>query len=140
MGPAAYADALAKGTIITRADFPPFIPNSVCRVVQTAIDSDPAKRFQTALEMRRALEKLSFAGHWILGANGVLVGLDPNYTYRFEHFTAIGTNASFSAFKKNCKSGRETKISQFTRKNLTNAEATKLHRAFLQAVMGRGVK
>lgn len=140
MGAAAYADAMAKGTLITRADFPPFIPSAVCRLVQTAIDPEPAKRFQSALEMRRALERLSFAGHWILGANGALIGQDPNHIYRFEHAAALGTNASFAAFKKNCKSGRETKISQFTRKNVTNAEATKLHRAFLKVVISGEVK
>ncbi|MEO5326098.1 serine/threonine-protein kinase [Mesorhizobium sp. CC13] len=118
IGGAAYADALANGSLITRADFPPFIPNAVCRAVMTSIDPNPTKRFQSSLDMRRALEKLSFSGHWTVDATGMLSGEDARNTYRFEHTSAAGSNASFAAFKTNKVSGRETRISQFTSKNL----------------------
>lgn len=135
LGDAAYADALAKGSLISRADFPPFIPNAVCRAVITSIDPDPAKRFQSALDMRRALEKLSFAGHWTVDATGALCGEDARHTYRFEHVPAAGSNASVAAFKTNRASGRETRISQFTDKNLSKLEAGKLVVSFLKAVV-----
>lgn len=135
LGGAAYADALAKGSLVTRADFPPFIPSAVCRVVMTSIDPDPAKRFQSALDMRRALEKLSFAGHWTVDATGALCGEDARHTYRFEHIPAAGSNASVAAFKTNRVSGRETRISQFTNKSLSKTAATKLVVSFLKAVV-----
>jgi serine/threonine protein kinase len=134
-GDAAYADALAKGSLIARTDFPSFIPNAVCRAVMTAINPDPAKRFQSALDMRRALEKLSFPGYWTVDATGMLSGEDAGHTYRFEHTSAVGSNASIAAFKTNKTSGRETRISRFTKKNLSNTEASKLITSFLKAVV-----
>lgn len=135
LGDAAYADALAKGTLIARTDFPPFIPNAVCRAVMTSIDPDPAKRFQSALDMRRALEKLSFAGHWTVDATGTLFGEDARHTYRLEHTPAGGSNASVAAFRTNRISGRETRISQFTKTNLGNVEANRLAVSFMKAVV-----
>jgi hypothetical protein len=46
-----------------------------------------------------------------------------------------GRNSAFEAFKTNKQSGRETRISQFTKTNLTNAEAFRLKAAFLKAVV-----
>ena len=135
LGDAAYADALAKGSLITRSDFAPFIPNAVCRAVIKSIDPDPAKRFQSALDMRRALEKLSFAGHWTVDPTGTLCGEDARHTYRIEHLPTAGSKASVAAFKTNKVSGRETRISQFTKKNLGNAEACRLAVGFLKAVV-----
>jgi eukaryotic-like serine/threonine-protein kinase len=135
LGRSAYEAALAGGSLISRRDFPPFIPNSICRAVLTAIDPDPTKRFQSALEMRRALENLSFAGHWTVDATGRLIGSDARHIFRFERGAAVGRNAAFEAFKTNRQSGRETRISHFTRKNLTNAEACKLEVGFLRAVV-----
>jgi|GEM_PF-859147 len=135
LGRVAYEAALAGGTLISRRDFPPFIPNSICRAVLSAIEPDPAKRFQSALAMRRALEKLSFAGHWTVDATGQLIGSDARHSFRFEHLAASGRHAAFAAFKTNRQSGRETRISQFTQKNLTNAEACKLELAFFKSVV-----
>ncbi len=135
LGYDAYADALAKGTLITRADFPAFIPNAVCRAVMTSINPDPAKRYQSALDMRRALEKLSFAGYWTVDAAGSLCGEDIRHTYRFEHTSVAGSNSTVAAFKINRASGRETRVSQFTKRNLGNAEATRLAANFLKAVV-----
>ena len=135
LGDAAYADALAKGTLITRAEFPPYIPNVVCRAVMSSIHPDPAKRFQSALDMRRALEKLSFAGHWTVNATGMLYGEDARNTYRYEHVAASGPNASVSAFKINKASGRETRVSQFTERNITDQAAERKAVAFIKAVV-----
>lgn len=135
LGRSAYEAALANGSLISRRDFPSFIPNSVSRAVLTAIDPDPNQRFQSALEMRRSLEKLCFAGHWTVDATGRLIGSDARHTYRFEQLTASGSNVAFAAFKANKQSGRETRISEFTKKNLTNADARRLEAAFLKAVV-----
>lgn len=135
LGDAAYVGALANGSLITRADFPAYIPNAVCRAVITSIDPNPANRFQSALEMRRALEKLSFAGHWTVDATGSLIGVDSRHLYRFEQTPSAGSNSTFSAFKTNTSSGRETRISAFTNKNLTNSEANKLASSFMKAVV-----
>lgn len=135
LGHAAYADALGNGSLITREDFPPTIPNAVCRAVMKSIDPDPKKRFQSALEMRRDLEKLSFSGYWTADATGALRGEDGRHTYRFEYMTAAGSNSSFVAFKTNKASGRETRISKYTKKRMGNTEANRLFTGFLKAVV-----
>lgn len=139
LGHAAYAAALAKGALVTTADFPIFIPNSVRRIVLKSIHFDPAQRFQSALEMRRVLEKLAFHGHWSVNAAGQLVGDDARHTYRFEHVSAAGTSASVAAFKTNKSSGRETRVTAFTARNITEAAAKKLVGNFIKAVIDGGV-
>ncbi len=140
LGNVRYQDALATGSLITRTDFPPMIPNSVCRAILTSIDPDPAKRFQSALDMRRALEKLSFIGYWTVDATGMLTGEDNRHTYRFEHIYAAGSNASVAAYKTKKASGRETRIAYFTRKNLSNSGANNLVASFIKAVVDGRVK
>lgn len=135
LGAPAYADALANGSLITRADFHPFIPNAVCRAVMTSIDPDPTKRFQSALDMRRALEKLSFSGYWTIDTTGMLRGEDARHTFRFEHTHGGLSNASLAAFKINKASGRKTRISQFTKRNLSKTEANRLAVKFMKAVV-----
>ena len=85
--------------------------------------------------MRRALEKLSFAGHWTVDATGMLFGVDVRHTYRFDDIAASGPNSSFAAFRTNKLSGRETRVSHFTKKCLTSLEANRLKTAFLKAVV-----
>ena len=130
-----YSNALANGTLINAGDFPPFIPNSIRRIILKSIKSDPTERFQSAREMRRELERLSFPGHWTVDDRGMLIGVDMRKTYRFIHVPAVGGKASFTAFKKHNESGRETKISQFTKKDLTKAEVGRLMKKFQKAVV-----
>jgi serine/threonine protein kinase len=139
LGKAAYESALASGTLITKADFPVLIPSAVARVVLTSINPDPSKRYQTALEMRRALEKLSYPGHWTMDAQGMMVGIDSKYTYRFEQSLRSPNSVTFTAFRKNRTSLRETRISAFCKKNMTVMEARDLEARFIRAVVDGGV-
>lgn len=135
LGQDGYAELLARGALVTKSDFPPFVPNRVCQAVLTSIDPDPSRRFASALEMRRALEKLSFAGFWTVDATGAMQGEDSKHTYRFELVPGASSNASFSAFKTNRSSGRETRVMQFTQKGLTMTAANKLMLGFIRAVV-----
>lgn len=130
-----YTDALAKGSLITRADFPPFIPNAVCRAVMRSIDPDPSKRFQSALEMRRSLEKLTFPGYWTVNQIGEMHGEDNYYTYRFTFISSTQSKASLTAFKTNKASGSEKRISQFTVNNLKKSQAKKILNRFIKSVV-----
>ena len=98
-------------------------------------DPNPSKRFQSALDMRRALEKLSFPGHWTIDATGRLVGEDARHNYHFDHVSAAGANAWVAAFKTNKVSGRETRVTQFTKRGLSNADANRLAVGFIKAVV-----
>jgi serine/threonine protein kinase len=135
LGRSAYEAAIAGGSLITTSDFPPFLPSAICRIVLKAISPSQNARFQSALEMRRALEKLSFPGYWTVDVKGELAGNDRKYTYRFEHTMVSKSSYSFTALKTNIASKRETRISEFSSKNLTKAEARKTEVNFIKAVV-----
>jgi serine/threonine protein kinase len=134
MGGQAYGKALASGRLITDADFPVFVPRSVARIVKKAIDPNPALRFQSALEMRRALEKLSFRGYWTVEANGFFVGYDEKHRFRFET-TLAAAQSAFQGFKLRLSSGRETRISAFTSYRMTASEAKRREIDFIRSVI-----
>ncbi|MFZ1085663.1 MAG: serine/threonine-protein kinase [Terracidiphilus sp.] len=134
LGFPAYESVLAAGSLITKKDFPPFIPHSLSRVVLTSINPNPCERYQSALEMRRALEKLSFTGHWTVDSQGMLVGVDSRHTYRFEKTSLSANCFKFEAFKKNLTSGRETRISTLSLKSVSAQEAQKAEVKFIRAV------
>ncbi len=134
IGGQAYAQALASGRLITDVDFPAFVPRSVARIIRKAIDPNPAVRFQSALEMRRALEKLSFRGYWTIEANGTFVGYDEKHRFRFQT-TLAGALSSFEGFKLRLSSGRETRISAFTSRQLTASEAKRREIDFIRSVI-----
>lgn len=135
LGKPAYDAAFAAGTLVRDQDFPPHVPRSVVRAIKKAIHPSPTERFQSALEMQRALEKLSFPGHWTVDATGRLVGDNARHSYRFDHVPAAGTSASVAAFKTNKVSGRENRVGAYTIKNLTKGAAEKLVIAFIKAVV-----
>jgi len=135
LGQANYEAALAAGKLVSDSDFPPFVPNAVIRVVKKSIDPDLGRRYQSALEMRRALEKLAFPGHGTVEPSGAFVGSDKRHRYRFESSASVGANACLQAFKRNLQLGRETRVSAFTKSNMSPAEARKLEIAFVRAVV-----
>lgn len=120
-----YYAAVNAGTLLTPSDFPPYIPSALRRIILKAVHPDPAERYQTALEMRRAIEKLSYPGYWTVMPNGELVGTNGNYEYRVEKTTS-GSLCSVASFKKNLKSGNETRVSDFCARDLKPREAAAL--------------
>lgn len=134
LGEEGYKEAVLKGTLITKADFPAFIPNSVRRIILKAIHSAPDERFQTALEMRRELEKLSFPGEWTVDDKEKFWGEDSRNKYDFEE-TEVEGLFQFAAFKTNKASGKRTKIHKFTKKDMKKKEYTKLKDKFMGDVV-----
>ncbi len=62
-------------------------------MILKAVHPDPVKRYTSALEMRRALEKLNYPGHWTVDAAGNEVG---KYgTYAFSHSAVPVGGAKF---------------------------------------------
>ncbi|MBX9864807.1 MAG: serine/threonine protein kinase [Hyphomicrobium sp.] len=129
-----YYAALNAGTLLTNNDFPAYIPAAFRRVLLKAVDPNPSTRFQTALEMRRAIEKLSYPGYWSVRPAGDLFGVNGKYEYRFERATSA-TRASMAGFKKNMSSGIETRISDFCARDLTAKQADALCDKFFKHVV-----
>jgi len=81
------------------------------------------------------LERLKFPGYWDCDENGVLIGEDEKNNYRFEIGVRANGKFDFSAMRRNKKSGRETRISKYCQKNMTEKECKSLQKKFMQAVV-----
>lgn len=138
VGESEYNKLVLQGRVVLADDYLPFIPRNLKRIINKAISVDPANRYQSAVEMRRALERLSYPGYWTCDAGGELVGYNNGNEFRFEEI-AIGSNRyRFTAFKKLGSSGRETRISAFTSSNLSRKQVNEMKRDFLMwLVTGR---
>ncbi|WP_053109363.1 hypothetical protein [Thiopseudomonas alkaliphila] len=78
-----FEELKAKGSVPRRQDYLPFIPPPLARVISRATKADPAARFQSALDMRRALEAIAVAGYWTTDTKGDYLGVSGNQTFRF---------------------------------------------------------
>jgi hypothetical protein len=111
------------------------VPPALRRIIVQATAPAASDRFQTALEMRRAVERLAFPRHWTVDAGGQLLGLSGHHQYRFER-TANGNNRFILlALKKNLNSGNETKVSNFCGRDLSAKEADLLSNKLIQQVV-----
>jgi len=135
MGEQQYYQAICSATLITPADFPPFVPARLRRIILKAICPDMGERYVSALEMRRELEKLNYAGFWTVEPSGAFVGHNASHAFRFEHNKRVGNRYDVIAFKKNKKTQRETRIAKFSTANLTSAQSNKQIEQFVKAVV-----
>jgi hypothetical protein len=135
IGESAFNLVVQQGNVITPNEYLPFIPRNLKSVLNKAVHVDPTCRYQSAVEMRRALERLSYPGYWTTDACGNFVGHNERYEFRFEERAKTLKTFEFTALKKNKVSGRETKISTYSAKNNTRKQADNLKRKFMQWVV-----
>lgn len=135
LGEAGYKSAVEDGKLVTKADFPDYIPASIRSVVLKSVNPDPTKRYQSALIMRRELERLSFAGFWTVDDSGDFVGEDSKYLYKFACQALGSGNSSFDCFKLSKASDRQTKISRYCRKNVSKDVALAMRAQFFRDVV-----
>ncbi len=135
LGEADYFDLVKKGKVIVSGDWLPIVPGRMKAVIMKAVAVDRTQRYQSALEMQRALEKLSFPGHWCMTSTGQWEGHTAKHIFRFEYLVKPGGLHDFTALCKNRTSGNETRMGYFTSKNLTQKEYTDIQQRFLQYVV-----
>ena len=135
LGQNEYYKLVSAGKLILPNDYLPFIPKNLKTVINRAVNADPTKRFDSAVEMRRALERLSYPGSWSTDASGNYIGSNGEYEFRFEERAQNAKSFEITAYKKKISSGRETKISGFSQKNLTDKERNATKRDFMQWVV-----
>lgn len=135
MGETNYYDAVAQASLITNSDFPAYVPSRLRRIILKAIIPDLAGRYQSALDMRRELEKLNYPGHWTVEANGDFTGYNGLSAFRFEQRKKVGDKYDVIAFKRSIKTGRETRHMKHCGAGLTNALASKTIGKFVKAVV-----
>ena len=135
IGEALYEQNIAAGKLLTSKDFGSHIPTAVKNIVLKAVDPDPAKRFSSAVDMRNALERLDYPGHWTVDETGKEVGKCAKYVY--SHSTESGTGRKFNVACKKCSivSGNAQHVRKYCGRSLTKGQADKLVAKFKQFVV-----
>ena len=134
-----YNQQVKDGKVIRSSDYQPFVPRNLKTVINKAVHVNPHKRYQSAIEMRRALERLSYPGYWTADSCGQFIGHNARYEYRFKEQATTTKLFDFTAYKKSKNSGRETKVSAYSGKKLTCKQADDLKRKFMLWVVS-GIK
>lgn len=135
LGETTYFQQVQAGKVIQSKDYLFFIPRNLKSVINKAVHVDPANRYQSAVEMRRALERLSYSGYWTCDPSGGFVGHNANYEFRFTVQPKGPKLCDFTAFKKNKATGRETRVSEYSMKNVGQRQADDAKRNFMQWVV-----
>lgn len=121
-----FRDKVLNGTIIKANSYKPYVPHSLRRIISKATHVNPDERFQTPLEMRRALERIQVIGDCTADATGNLQLIQGQNIYRYEIASVKKNNYSLITYKRNIKSGKETRYTKYCLSNLSLKE---LHRS-----------
>ena len=135
MGEKAYYKELSEGKLISPSSFPQYVPSKLKSVILKSINPDTNKRYETALTMRRDLEKMNFPGYWTVENSGDFIGYNGAYSYRYHQAKKNGNKFDINAFKCHNDTGRETRCGRYCHVNLTNAQAKKEISKFVKAVV-----
>lgn len=135
IGPAQYDQNIASGKLLQAKSFGHHIPAAVRRVVLKAVHPDPSKRYTSALEMRRALEKLDYPGHWTVDAASQEVGKSGNYHFSYSVSPVGGGKFDVTCTKRNVVSGNTRRVTKFCKRGLTQKQADKVVANFKQFVV-----
>lgn len=119
----------------TFSSFQPYVPRKLVTIIKKAMNADRIKRYSSALEIRRDLEKLYFPGYWDSAVDGTLIGKGKKYDYRFEVVPKVNGSFDFEAYQIKRDSGRRTKISMYCKSNITKKEFVKKKNAFFEWVI-----
>jgi serine/threonine protein kinase len=134
-GESKFEDLKAKGKIPDTKNYEPFVPQRIKKIINTAVNPDYSKRYSSALEMRRELEKCFYHGYWTMDSNGNLIGKGAKYHYRFEIIAKKNSKFDFVPHKKNIQNGRETKIGAYTLKSAESKPIGKAKDTFIKWVI-----
>jgi len=134
-GETKFEELKLKGKIPDIKNYEHFVPQRIKKIINTAINSDPSKRYSSALEMRRELEKCFYPGFWTMDSNGNLIGKGAKYEYRFEITAKKDSKFDFIPFKKNTITNKETKIGAYTKKTIDVKLLYKVKRTFITWVI-----
>jgi eukaryotic-like serine/threonine-protein kinase len=135
IGQEKYEELVCKGKLPQRIPYLTFIPRSLKTIINKAIEVDHSKRFQTAVEMRRALERLHFHGYWTVNLDGDLIGINGDYIFRYEIHSIDGIFFDITTYKKNIQTSREIRVQRFCLKHADKNDANNVIKNFMQYVV-----
>lgn len=139
LGEDLYAESIARGSLITKKDFPQFIPSRVRRMILKAISVSAEDRYGSAYQMLQDLEKLAYVGFWTADETNQLIGrrVNSENIYRYDSLPVGGGAYRFNAYVK-YPSGREVLISKFCRGKISKTEMLKAQNKFVDWVVEGG--
>ncbi len=134
LGAAEFERLKTLGKVPAQEDYMPFVSKEIRRVISRATNPDHSQRFQSALEMRRALERMKHYGYWDTEPSGELFGILGQNKFTF--VTGKSKHGlSMTAYKANMQSGRTTKVSKFCSTGLSQTALDQLQRSYFRAVV-----
>ncbi len=133
--PESFVEEKAKGKIPCNKH-KKYVPKKLALIINKALNVNPDKRFHSAIEMKHAIEKLHYPGYWTTNPeNGTeLIGYGLNYSYKYEVISKPNNLYDVNAYQIN-KTGRITKKTDFTKKNITQKDKERILDAFFEWVM-----
>lgn len=134
LGDQQFETRKAMGKIPNPNDYQPFITKRIKTVLNKAVRHIPSERYQSALEMRRALEALSISGYWTTDSLGQYIGYLNENIFTFE----VQTNRNgikFEAFKQNSSSGKKIRVSSHSANSLSKEDCESQKQKFMRSVV-----
>lgn len=133
-----FSQQVIQGKVITDSMYGPYVSPTIKRIINRATALMPEDRYQTALEMRRDLERLHLVGNCSADIHGNLVAYDKVYAYRYDVVPTGSKTFKLLAFKKNTKSGIETRFAKYCISNLSEKELKRnLKLFFMEIITGK---
>ena len=134
LGPNRFEEIKAQNKILRKLDFQPFVPSTIKRVISKATQAAPSDRYQSALDMRRALEAVPLHGHWTTDSNGTYIGYCNNQSFRYE-IANTQKGFKFTPYRKRIGSKKENKVSAKIETALLEKDLNKCKQKFMLDVV-----
>lgn len=129
-----FEELKVQGKIPQKRDWKPFVPRQIKIIINKTLNANPLNRYQSALEMRRALERICCPGYWNSDPAGNYLGYYNNYFYTFDT-TRTRNGYSFNAFKQNVNTGRRTRINKYSKSRLNESALEAAKKDYMLSVV-----
>lgn len=115
-----YEAAKKKGKI--GADFAIYVPRKLSNIIKKAMAVDLKKRYSSALDMRRDIEKLNYCGYWTTDSTDTskFIGVGLKYKYTYDIIPKPDNKFDLECKRYNEKTSY--RISKFCKKGISEQE------------------
>lgn len=134
LGAAEFERLKTLGKVPAQEDYMPFVSKDIRRAITKATHPDHTQRFQSALEMRRTLERMKHYGYWDAEPSGELFGILGKDKFTFV-IDKSKHGLSMTAYRENTQSGRTTRVSKFCSSGLSQTALDQLQKCYFRAVV-----
>lgn len=120
-----FKSCILEGKVVTDSKYQPFVPRKIRRIINKAVSVDPEIRYQSALEMRRALERLYLKGDCTTNERGDVVLISNGKEFRYVIKPISDGKSDFTVYQKSISTGRETRAAKYCSKSTKNSDIKK---------------